>query len=335
MSLTELEDHDKRIGEMIIGSITDDGYLMMPLEELASTTGYEEEHLQGILWDIQDFDPIGVGARDLRECLMLQLRRLGKADSLAGRIVDERLEIARKMKVTAEEVQKAALMIGTLEPKPGRRFSSETAAYVLPEVVVQKVDGEYIILLNDDQIPHIRISRHYKQLMESKETGRDVRSYVREKIRAGAFLIKSINQRQQTIRGIATELVKAQHEFLENGISHLRPLTMAEIADILGIHETTVSRAISNKYMQTPRGVFEMKYFFTPGYKTADGTLISNKTVKDSIAHLIEDEDPRKPLSDQAIANMLKEKGTKVARRTVAKYREELNILPSHLRKSV
>ncbi len=343
LGLTDLDEEQQRLGEMIIGSINDDGYLTVSLDELAHSTGHEVEELTVILDTIKEFDPIGVGAIDLRECLLLQLTRLGKAQSPAAEVVDKHLaalgarrypDIARAMKIPVEEVQQIAHFIATLEPKPGRSFTSETPAYVLPEVVVQKVDGKYIILLNDDQIPHLRISNHYRTLMESGDTPREVKSYIREKVRAGAFLIKSINQRQQTIRNIATEIVKVQESFLEHGIAELKPLTMSEIADVLGIHETTVSRAIANKYMQTPRGTFEMKYFFTPGYKTADGKDISNKTVKDTIARLIADEDPSKPLSDQAIAEQLKADGTPVARRTVAKYREELNILPSHLRKS-
>lgn len=343
LALSDLEEEDRRIGEMIIGSINDDGYLDITMEDLSATTGYPEDRLSWILEVIREFDPIGVGAYTLRECLLFQLVRLGKVNTPEYEVVDHHLDalgsrkyqdIARKMKISVEEVQKLAAFVSTLEPKPGRRFTAEASAYVLPEVQVQYIEGEYKVALNDDQIPHLRISNHYKRLMEDPSTPRSTKSYIREKVRAGAFMIKSINQRQQTIHNIATEMLKVQRDFFEHGVSHLKPLTMAEIADVLGIHETTVSRAIANKYMQTPRGTFEMKYFFTPGYKTAEGKSVSNKTVKDAIEQMIKNEDKSSPLSDQAIANQLKEDGTKVARRTVAKYREELNILPSHMRKS-
>jgi RNA polymerase sigma-54 factor len=343
LALAGLPEHERQIGELIIGSINDDGFVTTDIQELAETTGFEEHELEKVLHLVQEFDPIGVAARDLSECLLLQLRRLGKEDSLAATLVCEHLgrlgarkfpEIARAMKIPVGEVHNLARFIATLDPKPGRRFVAESPAYVTPEVVVQKVDGKYVVIQNNDQIPHLRISRHYRRLMEDAATKSDVKNYIRDKIRAGAFLIKSINQRQQTIFRIATEIVNVQRRFLDNGVSYLKPLTMAEIADKLGIHETTVSRAIANKYMQCPQGTFEMKYFFTPGLKTADGKEVSNKTIKDAIAQLVANEDQRSPLSDQAMAEKLKEEGVKVARRTVAKYREEMKILPSHLRKS-
>ena len=204
---------------------------------------------------------------------------------------------------------------------------------MLPEVSVQKIDGEYVVFLNNDQIPRLHISNHYRQIMADPGSSTEVKSYIREKVRAGLFLIRSINQRQQTIYNIAREIVAEQRGFLDEGITHLRPLTMNEIALRVGIHETTVSRAIANKYIQTPRGTFEMKYFFTPGYKTADGQEISNKVIKDAIVKLVSDEDDANPLSDQAMVEKLAAQGIKVARRTIAKYREELKILPSHLRR--
>ncbi len=343
LSLSGLSDEDVRIGEMIVGNINDDGYLSIILEELAATTGYAPERLQDVLSVIQEFDPIGVGARDLKECLLIQLDRLGKSPSVAATLVENHLDelgakkyaqIARAMKMTVEEIQQHAQIIAMLEPKPGRRFTSESAPYVTPEVVIQKIDDRYIIALNNEQIPHLRISKQYRAMLEDPNTSAEARNYIQEKMRAGAFLIKSIHQRQQTIRNIAHEILRVQQDFFEHGIAHLKPLTMAEVAEVIGIHETTVSRAIANKYMQTPQGTFEMKYFFTPGYKTADGQAVSNKTIKDAIAQIIAREDTTAPLSDQAIANRLKERGTQVARRTVTKYREELKILPSHMRKS-
>ncbi len=338
----EGDGEDYQMGELILGSINDDGYVSTSLEELAESTGFSIEDLQRILELIQEFDPVGVGARDLKECLLLQLRRLGAEDSLAARIVRDHLDalathkfndIGRALKESAEEIHKAAQLIATLEPKPGRPFTSASTTYVLPEVIVQNDNGKYTVSLNNEQIPHLRISRHYRTLMSDKSTSTDTKSYIREKIRAGEFLIKSIGQRQQTISRIALEIVSVQEDFFTHGVSHLRPLTMAEIAGKLDIHETTVSRAIASKYMQTPCGTFEMKYFFTPGFKTADGKQISNKTVKDAIVQLVNGENPSTPLSDQQMVDILKERGTKVARRTIAKYREELKILPSHIRK--
>ena len=343
VALASLSEIDRPVADLLIGSINDDGYLTTSIEEISQATGFDVSRLRELLEVIQEFDPIGVGARDLKECLFLQLQRLGKEDSLVASIVRDHLDelgarkyanIAKALKISVEEVQQAAHFIGTLEPKPGRMFTAEAPAYVLPEVVVQKVGDEYLIILNRDQIPHLFISKHYRQLMDDANTTEEVKTYVRDKIRAGALLIKSIHQRQQTIYRIAYEIVSVQRDFLDHGISHLKPLTMVEIASLLGIHETTVSRALANKYMQTPRGTFEMKYFFTPGYKNANGVEVSNKTIKDTIAHIVADEDTTNPLSDQAMVAMLKEKGITVARRTIAKYRDELRILPSHLRKS-
>ncbi len=344
LHLSALTPQDQQIGEMIIGSINDDGYLATSMQELADTTPFAVEHLQDLLLVIQDFHPIGIGATDLRDCLWLQLERIGKADTLAGDIVRNHLDllgahklqaIAKALKATVDEVKKAAAFVHSLDPKPGSAFSEEVASYVLPEVVVRKVEGEYVIVLNDDQLPHLRISRHYRQLMENPATTTEVKSYIRDRLRASTFLLKSIDQRQKTIYKISAEIVRYQTPFLEHGVSHLKPLTMSTVADAVGVHETTVSRAVNQKYMRTPVGTYELKYFFTPGLTTADGSSISNKTVKDMIATMVAEEDLAKPLSDQAIMETLKEAGVKVARRTVAKYRIVLKIPPSHLRKYV
>ncbi|NCC52351.1 MAG: RNA polymerase sigma-54 factor, partial [Spartobacteria bacterium] len=236
LPLAGLNEEELKIGEMLIGSINDDGYLTCTLGELAETTGHELHEIEDVLSIVQEFDPIGVGARDLPECLMLQLARIGMEESPAAEVIQHHLDelgarkypqIAREIKLTVEEVQKIAHFIATLEPRPGRMFSSEQATYILPEVIVQKVNDEYVVIVNDDQIPHLRISRHYRKLMENPETTKEVKQYIREKIQAGTFLIKSINQRQQTIYRIASEIVKVQQDFLENGVTHLKPLTMA------------------------------------------------------------------------------------------------------------
>ena len=287
---------------------------------------------------------MGVGARDLRECLLIQLKRIGKERQ--PRIAHRR-SLHRGPRQTAlsgnrpplgttvEQVQRAANFIATLDPKPGQIFSADPNNYVLPDVTVEKIGGDWQISLNGDQIPHLRISNTYKDLMAQTATAQDVREYIRDKIRSGKFLIKSIHQRQQTISNIAHEIVTRQKEFLEHGPSALKPLTMVQIADIVGVHETTVSRAISGKYMSTPHGVFEMKYFFTPGYQTAGGESMSNTSVKGAIAEMVKSEDGKNPLSDKEIVEICsRRRGIPIARRTVAKYRNELNIFPSNMRKS-
>jgi RNA polymerase sigma-54 factor len=342
LALAELSPADRALGEVIVGSINDDGYLTTDIGELAATCGADAAHLQDILTVIQDFDPPGVGSRDLRECLLFQLHRLGKDGTLAARVVGEQLDrlaahkfqdIARTLKAPVEDVQAAANFIATLEPKPGRAYSAETSPYITPEVVVREVEGQYVVLMNDDDLPRLRISKQYRSLMNDDTTQQDVRDYIQERVRSSAFLIRSIHQRQQTIFKIATEIVRVQQDFLANGLSHLKPLTMAEIAGAVGLHETTVSRAVAGKHMQTPQGTFEMKYFFTPGLKTGDGNVVSNKTVKDAIDQLVAGEDPANPLSDQEILEILTERGIQIARRTVAKYRIALKIPPSHMRK--
>ena len=339
---TDIAEEDQQIAEVIIGNIDEHGFLGASPEEIAQGSGMDAEDLERVLAVVQTFHPVGVGARDLRECLLIQLKRLGKEQSLEYRIVDRFIddlgkrrfpEIARRCGTTAEQVQRAASFIGTLDPKPGQIFSADPNNYVLPDVTVEKIGGEWLISLNGEQIPHLRISNTYKDLMSQEKNGADVRDYIRDKIRSGKFLIKSIHQRQQTISNIAHEIVKKQLEFLDRGPSGLKPMTMVQIADIVGVHETTVSRAISGKYMATPHGVFDMKYFFTPGYQTAGGESMSNTSVKGAIAELVKVEDTGSPLSDKEIVELLEKRGIPIARRTVAKYRNELNILPSNMRK--
>jgi RNA polymerase sigma-54 factor len=330
------------IAEMIIGNIDDYGYFKATVEELAASTGLPAEKILEVLKSIQTFDPAGVGARDLRECLMLQLERTGQQESLEYRIVRDFMEalgkrripeIARGTSCEVDEVQDALENIARLEPRPGRAFLPDNDQYVLPEVFVQRSGDEFVVTTNNEHIPHLRISNTYKDLMSQGQNSSEVRNYIREKIRAGKFLIKSLHQRQQTILNIAKEIVKRQREFMEKGVAFLKPLTMVQVAEVVGVHETTVSRAVSGKYIDTPQGIFEMKYFFTAGIQTASGDGMSNTSVKDMIADIFKKEDAAKPLSDQEVVKMLKEKGIVIARRTVAKYRTELNILPSNLRK--
>ena len=243
-------------------------------------------------------------------------------------------EIARRMAISVEDVQKAADSIARLNPRPGQVFAAAPQNYVLPDVIVEKVDGEYQISFNNEQIPHLRISNLYKDIIASGDSqSSDAKDYIRDKIRSGKFLIRSIHQRQQTIINIAQQIVSRQRDFIEHGPSHLKPMTMAEVAEAVGVHETTVSRAVSGKYMATPQGVFEMKYFFTPGYQTAAGESMSSTSVKETILDLVKNEDGNAPLSDQEIVHILSERGIPIARRTVAKYRTELNLLPSNMRR--
>jgi len=343
LNQTALNTGDRKTAELIIGNIDDNGFFQSTAEEMTLNSGIPKEDFERMLALIQSFYPPGVGARDLRECLLIQLKRGGKESSLEYKVVSEHMEdlgrrrfpeIARRMGISVDEVQKAADNIGRLNPRPGQVFAASPQNYVLPDVTVEKVDGEYQIILNNEQIPHLRISNLYKDIIASGNTqSGEVKDYIRDKIRSGKFLIRSIHQRQQTISNIAQQIVARQRDFLEHGPSQLKPMTMKEVADAVGVHETTVSRAVSGKYMATPQGVFEMKYFFTPGYQTATGESLSNTSVKEAILDLVKREDGNEPLSDNEIVEILSERGIPIARRTVAKYRTELNILPSHMRR--
>ena len=334
---------DRKAAELIIGNIDDNGFLQSTPEEMALNSGIAQEDFERMLALIQSFYPVGVGARDLRDCLLIQLQRQGKEHTLEYKIVFEHMddlgrrrfpEIARRLGMSVEDVQKAADNIARLNPRPGQVFAAAPQNYVLPDVMVEKVDGEYQIILNNEQIPHLRISNLYKDIIASGDAqSSEVKNYVRDKIRSGKFLIRSIHQRQQTILNIAQQIVSRQRDFLEHGPSYLKPMTMGEVADAVGVHETTVSRAVSGKYMATPQGVFEMKYFFTSGYQTATGDSLSNISVKEAILDLVKHENGSAPFSDQEIVEILAERGIPIARRTVAKYRDELNILPSHMRR--
>ena len=338
-----LSGSDRKAAELVIGNIDDNGFLQSTPEEMALNSGMPREDFEKMLALIQSFYPPGVGARDLRECLLIQLQRQEKENTLEYKIVSEHMEdlgrrrfpeIARRMGVSVEDVQKAAGNIARLNPRPGQVFAAAPQNYVLPDVIVEKVDGEYQITLNNEQIPHLRISNLYKDIIASGNTqSSEVKDYIRDKIRGGKFLIRSIHQRQQTIFNIAQQIVSRQRDFLEHGPSHLKPMIMREVADAVGVHETTVSRAVSGKYMATPQGVFETKYFFTSGYQTATGESLSNISVKEAILDLVKHENGSAPLSDHEMVEILSERGIPIARRTVAKYRDELNILPSHMRR--
>lgn len=329
--------------EFLIGSLDDRGFLNMPVEEISLQHGIPLDDLRKAKELLTTFDPVGVGSDDLRECLLIQLERLGKRQSLAFRLVDMHLDdlankrypiLARKLGVPVEQISRAADFISTLDPRPASRFAASSNNYVTPDIIIERQGGEWVPVMNNDDLPHLRLSNAYKDMLSQSSSSTEVRNYIRDKLRSGKFLIRSIHQRQQTIYKIAVQILAHQQEFLNKGTSLLRPLNMAQVADEVGVHETTVSRAISGKYMATPHGVFELKFFFSHGVKTESGEDLSNTSVKNAIADLIKAELKSKPLSDDKLAKILDKQGIKVARRTVAKYREALGILPSHLRKS-
>lgn len=337
-----IDDSHRESAHFLIGSLDENGYYRGTIEEAAYPFGLTILEAEEALARVQDLDPPGVGARDLAECLLIQLRRKGKEGGLEVRLVAEHMEnlarrripeIARALGVSPTEVLRAAEAIKDLDPRPGRAFAPDDNPVVVPDVTVEREEDAYTVSLNQSEIPSLRISDDYKDMIGLGDQKRDARDYLREKIRGGRFFIKCIEQRQQTILAIAREIVARQREFLEHGSLHLRPMTMAQVAEAAGVHETTVSRAVAGKYMATPQGFFEMKYFFTSGYKSDAGQTLSNESVRQAIQEIVKAEDPRQPLSDQHLVSELAERGIAVARRTVAKYREQLGILPSNLRK--
>ncbi len=327
----------------LIGSLDDNGYLTETVSNIALTSRIPYGTIQSAVETLQTFDPPGIGTKDMQDCLVTQLVLRGRGTSLAARILRDQFqllvrrripELCRKTGTTADDIQDAIEEISTLDPAPGKRFSADSNTVIEPDVTVYKDEyGEWKIELNNDYIPRLRISGVYKDLLAKGTLNKKEKDFMLERMRSGKFLINSIEQRQQTIERITREILNFQGEFFEEGVSKLRPLTMNTIAQTVGVHETTVSRAIANKYIRTPHGVFAFKYFFTPGFTAANGESVSNKTIKDMISTFIEEENPAKPYSDQGIVNLLQEKDIKIARRTVAKYREELGILPTNLRR--
>jgi RNA polymerase sigma-54 factor len=343
LSLQTEDSATRDIGEAIIGNLDDDGYLVASLDELAAMGPWPVEDVERVLVMVQGFDPIGVAARDLQESLLLQLRHLGLENSPAERIVTEHLralqnhqipDISRKLAMPIEELKTHIEIIRHLDPKPGSRFNPAQSQYVTPDVYVEKVDDEYVVWLNEDGLPQMRISPTYRRLLDKgADHGEETRAYVRDKFNAARWLIKSVQQRQNTIYKVARSIVNFQREFLDHGIEHLRPLVLRDVANDIGMHESTVSRVVTNKYMHTPQGVFEMKYFFHSGISSSYGESVSSVTIKQRIKKIIESEDPRKPLSDSKIVSILQREGLVLARRTIAKYREELKIPTSNQRK--
>ena len=334
----------REIGEAIIGNLDDDGVLVATADELVAMGPWPVEEVERALQLVQSFDPIGVAARDLQECLLLQLRRLQQPDPVADKIVTEHLrllknhqvpDLARKLGMSIDDLKQHIEVLRHLDPKPGSRYNPSQSQYVIPDVYVVKVEDEYVAALNEEGLPQLRISPVYRRLLDKSaaESTDETRAYVKDKVRSAVWLIKSVEQRQKTIHKVATSIITFQRKFLEHGIEHLRPLVLRDVADDIGMHESTVSRVVTNKYMHTPQGVFGMKYFFHSGIHSSYGDDISSVTIKQRIRKIIEQEDPRKPLSDSKIVIILQREGLELARRTIAKYREELKILTSNQRK--
>jgi RNA polymerase sigma-54 factor len=344
LRLTVVEPDVRAAAEEIIGNLDDDGYLQATLEEVAAKRGLPLAVVERALALVQGFDPVGVAARDLRECLLIQLRDPGRAlpgDPLAIEILEHHFdalqrcrypEIARALKVEQERVLRAVQEIAALEPKPGRRFAPLDTRYVVPDVLVKKVEDDFAIILNEDGMPRLRINSYYRSVI-GREQGDEARRYVEDRLRSAVWLIKSIQQRQKTLYKVTNSIVQFQREFLDKGLPYLRPLSLRDVAEDIRMHESTVSRVTTSKFVETPQGVYPLKFFFHSGIAKTQGDEVSSVSVKKMIEDLVAKEDAAKPLSDQDITRILREQGLTIARRTVAKYREELGILPSHQRR--
>ena len=336
---------DRQIGLALLNSLNKDGYLGQTVEEIAEQTDQPVESVQRILNIIHTFEPAGIGARDLTECLEIQYRALGMSDPNILAIIRDHLEnlerkryqnISRDLKIPVQEVQLLADEVAKFDPKPGRKLAAYENEYVTPDVYVERIDGEWQVRVNDDGIVPLRISPSYRQMMENKENfDKDTIKYLRGKFHAAVDLVKNIEQRKQTLYRVTKEIVNQQTDFLEEGVTKLRPMRLRDVADVVGVHETTVCRVVNGKYVETQQGLFELKYFFSGGLESDSGEDTSSKSVMALVQELVDDEDPKKPLSDQKISDMLKGRGINVARRTVAKYRDILGILPTSIRKRV
>lgn len=335
--LSNCTNREQSIAEYLIGNLDDKGYIRVSPEEVSARLKVSESEVVGVLNLIQSFDPPGVGARNLEECLMIQFNSLGIENKIVKKLIENHLEdlakgkisrIAHELGATVQDVQKAADMLKTLDPKPGRNFANPNDnRYIIPDIVLEKVEGEYVILVNDVITPRITINSTYRSVLsKDKSCDMQTRRFVESKLNAAVWLIRSIEQRRLTLYKVADCLVEMQRGFLDNGIKHLKPLNLKNVAERVGLHESTVSRATSNKYIQTPQGVFEMKHFFSTGLNNVAGSTTSSECIKKMLQEIIAGEDCRIPLTDQKISETFKEKGIKISRRTVAKYRDELNI---------
>lgn len=343
LHMSNFNDNQKEIGIHIIGNLDDDGYIKISIEEIIQITGSPQNEVLETLNLIQQFDPVGVAARDTRECLLIQAGFQDLGGTLVEKIILDHMDklenkkydlMARSLSIPLQEVVSAVSIITDFEPKPGRRYNDEDTIYISPDIYVFKVADDYEILLNEDGLPKLRISPFYREILSSKDplTSR-TKEYIQDKLKSAAWLIKSIHQRQRTIYRVTESIVRFQRGFLDNGITHLRPLVLRDVAEDIEMHESTVSRVTTNKYVHTPQGIFELKYFFNTAINGIDGESIASESVKEHIRNIIKSENRGKPYSDKAIADILKKHNIKVARRTVAKYRETLGILPSRKRR--
>jgi RNA polymerase sigma-54 factor len=350
LHLSSLSEAQMRVGAVIIGGIDDDGYLRMEISEIASMSGDSCQEVETVLRVIQQFEPTGVGARTLKECLLMQLETLKTSNiasdklELARNLIEEFLDdmaqgglikIAAKLEVDVMEVQDACDLIRTLDPKPGRQFSGEHGpAYVEPDASIERVGDEYVVIVHDVSAPRLSINPLYRRMLSTSDKNQnEAVDYVKSKLNSALWLIRSIEQRRQTLEKVIECIVRVQRDFFDRGVKYLRPLTLEEVANEVGVHESTVSRATAGKYVATPRGTFELKFFFTSGVPTVYGRGASSESVKKMIHEIVDGEDREKPLSDRAIKEVLLRQGIKISRRTVAKYREEEGILASTLRK--
>jgi RNA polymerase sigma-54 factor len=353
LHMAEVAPRRREIAELIIGNLNPDGFLVATPEEIgamgdAEGRGYTREEVDKALQLVRSFDPPGIACNDLQESLLRQMDHLGvAADALARRMVAEAWDlflrrqfpaVAKKLGIELAELEQAVELVRTLETHPGRKFSTDRPHYIEPDVFVRRVGEEYVIQLNDDGLPRLRVSRAYRRMLQSMRTeGRqsEAQQFIKDKIRSAVWLIKSLDQRQRTIYKVANSIVRQQREFLDRGIEHLRPMVLRDVAEDIGMHESTVSRVVSNKYMHTHRGLFPMKFFFHSGIDREYGDNISSLTVKRKIEQLIQAEDPKRPLSDSELMRILNREGIQIARRTVAKYRDELSIPSSTDRKQI
>lgn len=335
--------NEREIGEEIIGNINDNGYLSCTVEDIAKSTESILTKVEKVLSLIQTFDPIGVGARNLRECLLLQMKAKGKENSLVGKIVgkylpylkDKRFNyIAKKLKLPVEKIKEAMKEIAQLEPKPGRSFNAERTVRLIPDAILRKDKERYEVVFNDWELPRITINDKYKRMIKQKDTPQDAKEYLKERLKAARMLINAVNRRKETIQRVAEEIVRVQKDFLDNGESGFKPMTLERIAKRIGKHKSTISRTLTNKYLETPYGIFELRHFLTSGIKQKDGELLSSKAIKSKIKDLTAKENKENPLSDQKITDLFKKDGISISRRTIAKYRTQLKILSSKSRKT-
>mgnify|MGYP001062210625 CR=1 FL=1 len=342
LNVLDIDNGDKRVGEIIIEYIDENGYLATTTEQIAMDLGIDINRVEKVLSIVQKFDPLGVGARDLKECLLIQAKKDPNKNPNAETIIENYLEdiannrlikISKELNLSIEEIQGICDYIRTLEPKPGREFASsgEQVKYIVPDANIEYIDGEYTVLLNDATGPRLNINSFYKNMMKQNKDD-NATEYLTEKLNSAMWIIRSIEQRRTTIYKVVESILKFQIDFFEKGEKGLKPLTLKEVAEDIDMHESTVSRATNGKYVQTPRGVFELKFFFTSGLSTDSGD-ISSTSIKAMIKDLIEEENPKKPYSDQKLSDILKAKGISISRRTVAKYRDELEIPSSTMRK--